>query len=71
MTHSLARLEISPEAYDEIKALFDKAGYSHVFMSDGMINMNGIGIVPKVHPKVEEKTLDLILHNHSGAPHWM
>lgn len=72
MTHSLARLEISPAAYEEIKALFVKAGYDHVFLSDGMMNMNGIGIVPKSEPKeIEPANLELILHNHSGAPHWM
>ncbi len=70
MTHSLAILEISDQAYDEMKALFVKAGYDHIFMSDGTINMNGIGVKKKV-PPVVVANLNETLEKHSGPPHWM
>lgn len=42
-THSLAILELSPLAYQEIEAKLRKAGYDHVF--DGKrIDMSGIGL---------------------------
>lgn len=44
-TYTYAELEVSPEAYDEIAAKLKAAGYDHAFMSDGAIDMHGIGLV--------------------------
>lgn len=44
-THTFATLEVSNAAYDEIAAKLKEAGYDHVFMEDGAIDMHGIGLV--------------------------
>ncbi|WP_047308812.1 hypothetical protein [Rhodopseudomonas palustris] len=41
---TLVRLPISQAAYSEIAAALRAAGYDHVFMMAGGINMNGIAI---------------------------
>ncbi|MDS1141733.1 hypothetical protein RE432_14930 [Pusillimonas sp. SM2304] len=46
MTHTLATLELSQAAYDEIAWKLKKAGYDHVFLEDGLIDMQGIGVLP-------------------------
>lgn len=43
-THTYAELRVSEEAYDEIRALLEAAGYQHAFMEDGAIDMHGIGL---------------------------
>jgi len=43
-THTVATLEVSTSAYDEIKKLLEEAGYQHTFIGD-MIDMSGIGLV--------------------------
>jgi hypothetical protein len=43
-THTVAELELSHAAYDEIKIRLEQAGYRHVFGEDGMIDMTGIGV---------------------------
>jgi len=43
-THTYAELELSPAAYDEIAGKLKEAGYDHVFMDDGTIDMQGIGV---------------------------
>jgi hypothetical protein len=42
-THTLATLEISAAAYDEIASKLRAAGYDHVFV-DGLVDMKGIGL---------------------------
>lgn len=42
-THTLATLELSPAAYDEIRAKLEAAGYQHAF-DGGLIDMTGIGL---------------------------
>ena len=44
-THTYAELEVSPEAYDEIRSKLEAAGYTHAFMEDGAIDMHGIGLI--------------------------
>jgi len=43
-THTYAELELSQAAYDEIASKLKEAGYDHVFMDDGTIDMQGIGV---------------------------
>lgn len=43
-THTIAEMEVSQQTYDEIKKKFEEAGYDHVFMPDGTMDMTGIGI---------------------------
>jgi hypothetical protein len=44
MTHSIALLEISQKAWGEIAEKLREAGYDHAFVTDGVIDMHGIGI---------------------------
>jgi hypothetical protein len=44
MTHTYASLEVTPAVYDEIKDKLTKAGYHHSFLSNGIIDMHGIGL---------------------------
>lgn len=48
-THTVATLEVSESTYEEIAKKLREAGYGHVFLDDGVIDMTGIGLV-------EEKT---------------
>lgn len=43
-THTFAELEVSEESYEEIARLLREAGYWHVFMDSGAIDMQGIGL---------------------------
>lgn len=43
-THTYVVLEISQDAYDEIRAKLRAADYHHAFMDDGEIDMHGIAI---------------------------
>lgn len=42
-THTYATLEVSAEAYDEVKRLLEKAEYHHAF-HEGLIDMHGIAL---------------------------
>lgn len=44
MTHTVAELGLTANAYNEIRGKLEVAGYQHTFMEDGMIDMTGIGI---------------------------
>jgi hypothetical protein len=44
-TRTISTLEVSGPVYDEIAAKLRKADYFHVFLDDGTIDMNGIGLV--------------------------
>ena len=44
-THTIAHLDVSREAYQEIAAKLMRAGYDHAFLPDGVIDMHGIGLV--------------------------
>lgn len=45
MTHTYVTLDISPAAYDEIRAKLEEAGYQHAFMEGGEIDMHGLALV--------------------------
>lgn len=54
-THTLAELELSQAAYDEIAKKLRDAGYDHAFglgCDEGVIDMHGIGIVRTADPKL-------------------
>lgn len=44
-THTYAELAVSQATYNEIGQKLRDADYEHAFMSDGTINMHGIGLV--------------------------
>lgn len=54
-TYTIAMLTVSKVAYDEITILLRTAGYDHVFMDDGTIDMNGIGLVGVKNDKQKNK----------------
>lgn len=54
-THTYAVLGISQDAYDEIRAKLQAAGYQHAFMDGGEIDMYGIAV------NVDESTTALAL----------
>lgn len=43
-THTYVTLEISDEAYSEIRSKLATAGYQHAFMDGGEIDMEGIAV---------------------------
>lgn len=43
-THTYVVLEISQDAYDEIRKKLEEAGYQHAFMKNGEIDMHGIAV---------------------------
>ncbi len=48
MSYTVAKLEISAAAYDEIHEKLERAGYSHTFEigeENGLIDMHGIGLI--------------------------
>jgi hypothetical protein len=44
-THTYVTMEISSAAWEEIAQKMREAGYDHVFMDDGEIDMHGIAVV--------------------------
>lgn len=44
-THTYALMQISPEAYREIRDRIIEAGYQHTLGSDGEIDMQGIAVI--------------------------
>lgn len=53
-TYTIAVLEVSDAAYDEIARSLRDAEYGHVFGADGTIDMHGIGL-QKRFAAVKEK----------------
>lgn len=49
-TRTYATLEVSKVAYDEIAAKLRCAGYDHVFMDSGAIDMHGLALINYVAP---------------------
>lgn len=52
-THTVATLEVSSAAYDEIASRLRAASYDHSFLDDGVIDMHGIGLVKAPLPRAE------------------
>lgn len=46
MTHTLALMELSDDAYNEILGALQSADYSHCILEDGTLDMSGIGVQP-------------------------
>lgn len=72
-TYTMARLEVSPEAYDEIVMKLRKAQYHHAFGADGSIDMQGLAIVRelglprwKCHKKVRAAKIVNVLNALDG-----
>lgn len=59
MVYTLVNLEITEEAYAEIRQKLRDAGYEHTFMDKGGIDMSGIALIP-----VQRKTISGILQGH-------
>lgn len=51
-TYTLSELEVDEQTYTDIKERLRRAGYDHIFLENGVINMNGIGLTP-VKPEPE------------------
>jgi hypothetical protein len=54
--HTLAMMELSASAWEEIARKMHDAGYDHVFSGDGMIDMNGIAVV-KTKPEPSQSVI--------------
>ena len=65
-TRTLAGLAVSHAAYDEISAALREAGYDHAFV-DGMIDMNGIGLVRCADPAPQAKHRPISKNTAPGA----
>lgn len=48
-THTIATLEVSQAAHDEICIALEAAGYQHAFLEDGLLDMTGIGLHSVAH----------------------
>lgn len=62
-TYTLAMLEISPSAYEEIRALLERADYHHVIDAEnGHIDMTGIALIPMRPPieRAEDETVTVL-----------
>jgi hypothetical protein len=73
-THTLAELELSPAAYDEIAEKLRDAGYHHAFITDRfvddtMIDMHGIGITRQSRPANMAPRICKVCHKPEGQPH--
>lgn len=56
-THTFVELEVSAEAYDEIRAKLDAAGYDHALVpfEEGVtLDMHGIGLTRKRPPDLSQ-----------------
>jgi hypothetical protein len=68
-TYTLAELELSPAAYEEIAAKLLDAGYDHAFSPEGMIDMSGIGITRKKPTAPTAPRICTVCHTPEGLPH--
>lgn len=44
-TYTFVELELSPAAYDEIRAKLEAASYGHAIGVDGALDMHGLAVV--------------------------
>lgn len=56
MTYTYAELAVSERTYNEIRQKLEAAGYHHALLSDGAIDMRGIGLVAQKVPKRQDLT---------------
>ena len=59
MTYTVANLELSAEAFQEIKFKLLKAGYQYAFMPGGGIDMTGIAVIAeKLSAQVKQEVTE-------------
>jgi hypothetical protein len=69
-THTLAELELSPAAYEEIANKLLDARYDHAFLGEGgMIDMSGIAITRKKPDPNMGPRVCITCHKPEGEPH--
>ena len=49
-TYTYVELELSPAAYDEIRAKLEAAGYQHAIGHDGAIDLRGLAATREATP---------------------
>lgn len=59
-THTFATLELTPAAYNEVRAKLVEADYHHAFHEDGLIDMHGIAIAPTKRDEKPKRELETI-----------
>lgn len=60
VTHTVAEMELSATAYNEIAEKLREAGYDHVFDENGMIDMHGIGLIRSPGPPQGEELFERV-----------
>ena len=60
MTRTLAKLQVSKATYNEIETLLRAADYDHLFLEDGLIDLQGIGLTAEVQVNKPFETRDFI-----------
>lgn len=60
MTRTLAELQVSKATYNEIRDLLKAAEYDHLFRSDGLIDLQGIGLTAEVQVNKPFETRNFI-----------
>ena len=55
--YTLVKLEVEDSTYEEIAGKLREAGYDHVFLHDGGIDMTHIALVKKEDEDEEQETL--------------
>jgi hypothetical protein len=69
MTYAFAELEISQTCFDYIARKLRAAGYDHVFVEGGLMDMHGVALrraADRPRPTVEE--LEAILNSKDDRP---
>ena len=66
-THTYALLEVSHNAWKEIKAKLLEAGYDHAINDEGEIDMHGIALVSDVCKDGCQYAKDVAMPEHSCA----
>lgn len=73
-THTYAVLEISPEAYGEIRGKLSEAGYDHAFddtrLDGELIDMHGIALKAAV-PKLSRPATAALAFSPVEVPPWL
>lgn len=57
-THTVALLEVSAAAHEEIRSKLEAAGYHHAFLADDdglLIDMHGIALCAEKEPHMEDE----------------
>lgn len=68
-THTVATLNVSKVAFDEIADLLRDAGYSHVFLDGNVIDMTGIGLTHELEEETPREYDCELCSHHIVAHH--